>query len=166
MLSFLLVGDNLVLVCHARAAKMALTELQAKKAKVRGKPYKLTDGGGMCLLINPNGAKYWRVSYRFAGKQKTLSLGVYPDVSLTDARTHRDDARNLLANGIDPSAVRQAQKAEQKAQALAIINPAFQLSLKSDALTIKTKTTTLALTTEQTAAVRAFLIATPNEVNP
>jgi hypothetical protein len=97
-------------------------------------------------------------------KQKTLALGVYPDVSLTDARTRREDARKLLANGIDPSAVKQAQKAEQKTQPIELINPAFQLSLKGDSLTIKTKTTTLALTTDQTAAVRAFLMATPNEV--
>lgn len=143
---------------------MALTDSDAAQAKASGQLYKLTDGGGLFLLLHPNGGKYWRLAYRFAGKQKTLALGVYPDVSLADARTRREDARKLLANGIDPSAVKQAQKAEQKTQPIELINPAFQLSLKGESLTIKTKTTTLALTTDQTAAVRAFLMATPNEV--
>lgn len=63
------------------------------------------------MLVQPNGAKYWRLAYRFAGKQKTLALGVYPDVSLLDARERREAARKLLANGIDPSAAKQEQKA-------------------------------------------------------
>lgn len=56
----------------------------------------------MHLLVHPNGSKYWRMQYRFDGKQKMLALGVYPDISLADARTRRDEARKLLANGIDP----------------------------------------------------------------
>lgn len=143
---------------------MVLTDRDAAQAKASGKPYKLTDGGGLFLLLHQNGGKYWRLAYRFAGKQKTLALGVYPVVSLADARSRRDGARKQLANGIDPSAVKQAQKAEQQIQPIELINPAFQLSLKGDSLTIQTKTTTLALTTDQTAAVRAFLMATPNEV--
>lgn len=142
---------------------MALTELQVENAEASDKPLKLSDGGNMYLLIQPNGAKYWRLDYRCAGKRKTLAIGVYPDVTLADARTRREEARNLLANGIDPSAAKHVQKAEQKA--LALINPDFQLSMRADALTIKTKRTTLALTAEQTAAVRTFLIATPNEVS-
>ncbi|WP_283743020.1 integrase arm-type DNA-binding domain-containing protein [Sideroxydans sp. CL21] len=90
---------------------MALTDIAAKKAKASDKPLKLTDGGGLFLLVQPNGAKYWRLAYRFAGKQKTLALGVYPDVSLADARSRRDSARKLLANDTDPGAVKQAQKA-------------------------------------------------------
>ncbi len=92
---------------------MALTDIKVKKAKATDKPVKLTDGGGLFLLVQPNGAKYWRLAYRFAGKQKTLALGVYPDVSLADARDRRDDARKLLANDTDPGAVKQAQKAAQ-----------------------------------------------------
>ena len=65
---------------------MALTELEVKKAKSTEKQYKLSDGGGLFLLVHPNGGKYWRLAYRFAGKQKNLAVGVYPDVSLTDAR--------------------------------------------------------------------------------
>ena len=89
---------------------MALTELEVKKAKPADKQQKLSDGGGMYLLVHPNGGKYWRMDYRFGGKQKTLSLGVYPDVSLADARDRREQARKLLANGGDPSAIKQATK--------------------------------------------------------
>ena len=90
---------------------MALTELEVKKAKVTDKPHKLADGGGLFLLVHPNGSKYWRIAYRFAGKQKTLAVGIYPDVSLADARDRREQARKLLANDTDPGAVKQAQKA-------------------------------------------------------
>jgi len=89
---------------------MALTELEVKKAKPTDKQQKLTDGGGLYLLIHPNGGKYWQMAYRFDGKQKTLSLGVYPDISLADARDRREQARKLLANDADPSALKQAQK--------------------------------------------------------
>ena len=65
---------------------MALTDIKVKTAKPKEKPYKLADGGGMYLLINTNGSKYWRMKYRFAGKEKMLSIGVYPDVTLADAR--------------------------------------------------------------------------------
>ena len=69
------------------------------------------DGGGLYLEIRPNGSKWWRLKYRFGGKEKRLSLGVYPDVSLKDARERRDEARKLLANDIDPSESRKAAKA-------------------------------------------------------
>lgn len=90
---------------------MALTAIQVKSAKEIDKPQKLADGGGLYLLVQPNGAKYWRLDYRFAGKRKTLAVGVYPDVSLSDARERREAARKILANGADPSAVKKAQKA-------------------------------------------------------
>lgn len=93
---------------------MALTELQIKNAKATDKPLKLSDGGGLFLLVqssDPKDSKYWRLAYRFAGKQKTLALGVYPDVSLSDARSGREAARKILANDADPSAIKKAQKA-------------------------------------------------------
>lgn len=96
---------------------MALTALQVKAAKATDKPVKLSDGGGMFLLVQPDGKKYWRLAYRFLGKQKTLALGVYPDVSLLDARKRRDDARKLLADGIDPGANRKATKAAKQGSA-------------------------------------------------
>lgn len=91
---------------------MALTDVKIKKSKHSDKPVKLTDGFGMYLLLHPNGSKYWRMQFRFAGKQKTHALGVYPTVSLAEARERRDSARKLLANGIDPSAKKQEDKLE------------------------------------------------------
>jgi integrase len=87
-----------------------LTDMAIKKVKPEAKPYKMTDGGGLYLLVEPKGSKYWRMAYRFAGKQKTLAIGVYPDVSLADARGRCHEARKLLANNVDPSAAKQAQK--------------------------------------------------------
>lgn len=74
----------------------------------------LTDGNGMHLLVHPNGSKYWRLQYRFGGKQKMLALGVYPAVSLADARARRDEARKLLANSIDPGDKKKNDKVEQE----------------------------------------------------
>jgi hypothetical protein len=68
--------------------KMKLTARQISTAKPQDKPYKLSDGGGMYLLVNPNGSRYWRLKYRYAGKEKLLALGVYPDVTLADAETN------------------------------------------------------------------------------
>lgn len=96
---------------------MKLTELTVKKAKPTAKPYKLADGFGMYLEVMPNGSKYWRLKYRFAGKEKRLALGVYPDVSLSDARERRDNARKLLANDTDPGTAKQVQKREAKTAA-------------------------------------------------
>ena len=93
---------------------MALTELAVKKAKATDKVQKLSDGGGMYLQIQPDGAKYWRMNFRVAGKQKTLALGVYPDVTLAQARERRGEARKLLANDADPSEIKkESKKAEQ-----------------------------------------------------
>lgn len=96
---------------------MKLTDTAIKKAKLEAKPYKMADGGGLFLLVQANGSKYWRLKYRYAGKEKLLALGVYPDVSLKDARARRDDARKLLANGSDPGAVKQNQKRQAKISA-------------------------------------------------
>lgn len=83
-----------------------------KDGVVRIPPYKLTDEKGLFLLVNKNGSKYWRFKYRFAGKEKALALGTYPDVSLADAREKRDKARKLLAQDppVDPSEVKKSQK--------------------------------------------------------
>jgi integrase len=89
---------------------MALSDLTARKVKPAAKPQKLSDGGGLHLLVQPTGSKLWRLAYRFAGKQKTLALGAYPAVSLAEARGRRDDARKLLAKGVDPSAQRKIDR--------------------------------------------------------
>ena len=83
----------------------------ARKAKPKDKPYKIADERGLYLLVNPNGGKLWRMNYRFEGKQKTMSIGTYPDVSLSRARQRREEARKLLAEGLDPMAERKAAKA-------------------------------------------------------
>lgn len=87
-----------------------LTAVAVKNAKPAMKPVKLTDGGGMFLLVDPKGGKYWRLAYRFAGKQKTLALGTYPDVPLEAARKARDQAREQLRDGIDPCMMRKVGK--------------------------------------------------------
>lgn len=88
---------------------MGLTAIEVKNAKPADKPYKLTAGKGLYLLINQTG-KYWRMDYRFAGKRKTLALGVYPEISLASAYEKRDLAKKKLADGIDPSGERKAIK--------------------------------------------------------
>jgi integrase len=90
---------------------MPLKDLSVRKAKASSRPRKLSDGGGLHVLIQSTGSKLWRLAYRFAGKQKTLALGVYPTVSLEEARRHRDEAKKLLARSIDPSVQRKARHA-------------------------------------------------------
>ncbi len=89
---------------------MALTDTAARSAKPSDKPFKLADEKGLFLLVHPNGSKYWRLKYRFAGKEKVLALGVYPEVRLAEARDRRDQARKTLANGIDPSTAKRISK--------------------------------------------------------
>ncbi len=96
---------------------MKLTEVAVRKVKPEAKPFKMADGGEMYLEVMPNGSKYWRLKYRFAGKEKRLALGVYPDTSLADARGKRDAARKLLASGSDPSSIKQAEKRQAKISA-------------------------------------------------
>ena len=89
---------------------MPLTDLQARSAKSRAKDYKLTDRAGMYLLVKTNGRKYWRMDYRFRGKRKTLAFGVYPEVTLREARDRRQEARALLRYDRDPAEVRKEKK--------------------------------------------------------
>jgi len=103
---------------------MALTDLQVKKAQPKEKPYKLMDGLGLHLQVTKTGGKWWRFKYLFEGKEKLLSLGVYPDISLAEARNRRQDARTLVAKGIDPSSDRKIvkeQKAERSANSFELI---------------------------------------------
>jgi len=96
-----------------------LTDTAIRKTKPADKQIKLADGSGMYLLIKPDGGRYWRMDYRHDGKRKTLALGVYPIVTLADARQRRDDARRLQANGKDPGAERKTQKEAKVAAATA-----------------------------------------------
>ena len=96
---------------------MKLTDTAVRKAKPEAKSYKMADGGGMYVEIMPNGSKYWRLKYRFGGKEKRLALGVYPDITLSEARSRRQEARKLLANGEDPGTVKKAQKKQARIEA-------------------------------------------------
>jgi integrase len=89
---------------------LALTDTEIRRSKPTDKPYKLSDSGGLHLLITPTGGKLWRWKYRFDGAEKLMTLGRYPEVALVDARERRDAARKKLANGIDPMAERMAEK--------------------------------------------------------
>jgi Arm DNA-binding domain len=85
-----------------------LTETEVRAIKPLRYSRKVSDGGGLYLLVTPKGGRCWRYAYRFAQKQKTLALGIYPDVSLERARSRHEFARNLLAHGLDPSALKAA----------------------------------------------------------
>ena len=91
---------------------MALTDSKIKQAKAKEKDYKLSDSGGLFLLVTKTSRKYWRLKYRFVGKEKLLSIGVYPTVTLKMARKAREEAKELLDNGVDPSQAKKSKKEE------------------------------------------------------
>lgn len=89
---------------------MPLTDAKLRALKPKSAPYKIADAEGLHVLVSRTGARLWRWAYRFGGKQKALTLGQYPDVSLLDARRARDDARRLLGQGTDPSQARKLDR--------------------------------------------------------
>jgi len=95
-----------------------LTDLAVRTAKPQEKPYKLSDGGGLYVAVQPGGAKLWRLKYRFCGKEKVLSFGPYPAIALAVAREKRNEAKKLLLSGADPSVQKKLDKiaAEKAAQ--------------------------------------------------
>lgn len=95
---------------------MALTDTRIRTTKPAKRPRKLYDANGLYLLVQPTGARGWRLKYRYAGKERLLSLGAYPDVTLKQARDRRDDARKRLADGLDPVAQRKADKLSKRAK--------------------------------------------------
>ena len=101
---FVIIGD----------APMSLTDIICKNLKPESKAKKFADDKGLYLEISPNGSKYWRMKYRYAGKEKRLAFGVYPEVSLKEARDKRDEARRLLRDGIDPSQAKKEKKLQHK----------------------------------------------------
>ena len=96
---------------------MPLTNTQCQNAKPKEKPYKISDSGGMYLEIMPNGSKYWRLKYRYMDKEKRLALGVYPTVTLAEAREKREEAKKLLAKDIDPATAKKQAKREAQINA-------------------------------------------------
>jgi integrase len=98
---------------------MALTDVQIRKVLPGGKPQKLFDAGGLFLLVQPTGSKLWRLKYRLGGKERLLALGAFDEVTLKQARAKRDEARKLIADGVDPSQVRKAETLQRRASAAA-----------------------------------------------
>jgi len=96
---------------------MQLTDIAIRNAKPAEKPQKLFDGGGLYLLVQPSGGKWWRLKYRFGGKEKLISLGTYPEISLKEARIRRDAARKKLTDNIDPGQAKKAEKRTAKLNA-------------------------------------------------
>jgi hypothetical protein len=139
---------------------MSLTDVVIKSTNAVAKPRKLFDGAGLYLLIMPSGGKYWRLKYRFGGNEKSLSLGIYPDVTLAAARRLRDEARALLAAGVNPSEERRQERANLRDEAVRL-EAAMRFSLDSDgALSIRMGTRRVNLNPSETAELRAFLDAT------
>lgn len=93
---------------------MPLTDAKVRALKAASHQYKASDAEGLYLLVSPSGGKLWRVAYRYNGKQKSLALGKYPEVSLLDARRARDEAKRLITKSVDPSVAKQAAKREKR----------------------------------------------------
>lgn len=99
------------------AGNAKLTEIKIRTAKAREKSYKLADGGGLYLLVATDGTRYWRYTYRFHGAYRTMSFGIYPEVSAKAAREQHQEARPKLAAGVDPMAERKLQKLAAREEA-------------------------------------------------
>ena len=97
---------------------MPLNDRQIKNARPADKAYKLADSGGLYLQVTPAGGKLWRLKYRISGKEKLLSIGKYPEISLVEAREAAENARRMIAQGQDPAAMKQQAKQERRAALL------------------------------------------------
>lgn len=139
---------------------MPISPEQIESISPTGKPFKLFDERGLFLLVSAAGGKWWRLKYRFGGREKQLSLGTYPEVSLAEAQARRDAFRSLLADGIDPSEHAKAERAAKRAEEARQL-AATRFSLDSDgALSFCLGNRRLTLTPAETAELRAFLDAT------
>ena len=139
-----------------------LTEKQIEDLAPRLREFVIGDGGGLYLQIEPSGKKLWRMKYKRGHKETSISFGPYPDVSLTEARRCRDDARRLIADGIDPVDQRRAQETQERANRTT--RPKLRMSMSDDgSLTIEKPAGRLLLNPAQVAALRSFLSATADE---
>ena len=111
---------------------MALSDLFCRQARPTPKVQKFSDGGGLQLWVQPTGARWWRLAYRFGGKQKVLAIGVYPTVSLAGARKARDEAKRLIASGIDPSQAKREQQEECPEDTFRIIAEEYVARLQKE----------------------------------
>jgi hypothetical protein len=139
---------------------MDLTDSAVAAIEPKTRPFKVGAGDGLYLLVNPDGSRYWRFKYRIAGKEKCLSLGVHPGVSLDTARERRDLYRQLLSDGEDPGEYQRKMKlAERDAQARQIAATRFTLDHEGG-LSVKLGNRRVDLTPTETAQLRTFLDAT------
>ena len=139
---------------------MPLEASQIQGLQPKAQPYKVTDGAGLYLQIIPSGARYWRFRFRWAGKQNTLSCGVYPEVSLEEARARRDAARQLLADGINPAEHAKLTCASLRDEQARQVEATRFMIDSNGALSFRLGKRCLSLSTEETASLREFLHAT------
>ena len=136
-----------------------LSEAQIEQLLPKAGRYKVGDGKNLNLVIEPSGTKRWHFSFKRFGKHSTMSFGVYPEVSLSEARARREDAIQLIKGGIDPVSQRREQALNERAARLNA--PALHLSMNDHgAMIIENKNSRIILSFAQVAALRAFLIAT------
>lgn len=141
---------------------MKLTDEVINTARHGVKPTKLTDGHGLYVLLSPTGGKWWRFKYRYSDKQKQFSLGVYPKVSIAEARAKHAIYRAMLVEGTDPCAYVQAEKAERKAEiARQLARSRFMLDSGGN-LSLRLGRRRIILSRAETADLRSFLNATQN----
>ena len=137
-----------------------LSDAEVAAAVPRARMWRLYDSKGLILEVHPNGGKYWRLKYRFGGKEKRLALGVFPGVAVSVARGRRDEMRKMLASGIDPGELRKEERAAQLEQR-ARQDAAVRFTLDNDgALSLCLGSRRLSLTPAETAELRTFLDAT------
>jgi hypothetical protein len=140
-----------------------LTEEQIAGLTPRERPYRAGDGHGLYLLVEPTGKKRWRMSFHLRGRESTVAFGDYPDLSLADARQQCLNANRLVSDGIDPVELKRQQR--RQAQAATPATRKFRLSMNDQGgLVIEIRSHRMALTAQQVAALRAFLIATGDEI--
>jgi hypothetical protein len=139
-----------------------LTEEQIESLLPKARSFIIGDGGGLYLEVTPTGAKLWRMAYRRGGKETSITFGPYPSVSLTEARQHRDSARRLIDEGIDPVDRRRKQGKPERASIA--IKPRLRLSMSDDgSLTLEKRSGRLTLSAAQVTALRSFLSATTDD---
>ena len=108
-----------------------LSDMEIKKAETKAKDYKLSDGQGLCLIVKPNGTKYFRFDFIYGSKRKSTSFGVYPIVTLKEAREKREEARQLLANNINPISAKRIKKASESLTLQNVVDEWIELRRKS-----------------------------------
>lgn len=141
-------------------APLRLTDEFLRSVAPADKPRRFFDGAGLYIEVSPSGGKWWRLKYRFAGLEKRLSLGTYPDTSLEEARAKRMVARELLLNGVDPSEAAKVERAKLS-QARAAQGTSTRFVLDSDgALSARFGNRRIVLTADETRDLRRFLDAT------